>query len=196
MISPTIARCRTANLGMHPLRRRDHEQVERWRVLGFVAMTLSVQERFLRKRDNRTASKRGSGVGKYPLAAIGQIRHQQKVSTRRESNSVIADLSLTNVSVSHIHKVVALAGYFRRKRTAHDERRFLSPLGFHRRRFNASHQVHGIHVENLRQVIRPGELSAHLHQFGHDLRHGSREIPQLPAILVLDFLDGRSGWSA
>jgi len=44
------------------------------------------------------------------LAAIEQILHQQKVSAHRESNSVIADLSLTDVSVSHLHEVLALAG--------------------------------------------------------------------------------------
>src|ERR1035437_447360 len=58
------------------------------------------------------------------------------------------------------------------------------------------HEVHGIDVEHLRDVVRPGEAGAQFRQVRHDLRHRVREIPKLPPILVLDLLDRRRRGSA
>ncbi len=51
------------------------------------------------------------------------------------------------------------------------------------------HQVHRVHIEHLGHVIRPCKIRPQPRQLRNDLRHRIREVPQLPAVLVLNLLD-------
>src|SRR5580698_5779960 len=57
-------------------------------------------------------------------------------------------------------------------------------------RVSPSNQIHRVNIEHLDHVVRPGEPRAKFYQLRHELRHVAGEVPELIAVLVLDFFDG------
>src|ERR1019366_9213866 len=59
-----------------------------------------------------------------------------------------------------------------------------------------SDQIHGVHIKHLGDVVRPPEASQQRGEVANDPSDAVREVPQLPAVLVADLLDGGRGGAA